>query len=235
MPVLRPALLSMLLLGTVACSGHDDAQQAAAPAAPPADESAGKLETYRKLLSIHNESMAVQMGQDILNRYPDTPAAAEVNKTLPDLKVKVEKDAEEARLKNLWQYQTAPMAGGTQVTATIYSSRPSGDDRVRLVLRRHTAWGQSVFLFGSGKGFSCAGNCKITATYDGKPHPLVGYRPTTGEPAMFIKNDQAFITELPKVKKIQMEIVSADRGKQTLTFETAGYDASKFPALPKKK
>ena len=52
---------------------------------------------------------------------------------------------------------------------------------------------------------------------------------------MFIKNDQAFITELPKVKKIQMEIVSADRGKQTLTFETAGYDASKFPALPKKK
>jgi hypothetical protein len=221
-----------LAVSLVACSQQDNAPAPAAAAAP--DESASKLATYQKLVDLHNDALAVPVGEEIVSRYPDSAAAAEVGKTLPALKQRAQAAAETSRLAGLWLYQTSPMEGGTQNTATIYSSKPAGEDRVRLVLRRHSAWGQSVFLFGSGKGFKCAGNCKIEASFDGKPHPLTGFLPPTGEPAMFIKNDPAFIAALPKVKKITMDIVSAERGKQTVLFEVGGYDPDKFPPMKKK-
>jgi hypothetical protein len=128
------------------------------------------------------------------------------------------------------------MEGGTQSTAAIYSSEPSGNDAVRLVLRRHSDWGQSVFLFGSGKGFVCKGNCLIPATFDGKPRKLRAYRPDGGEPAVFIRDDKAFIDALEKAKKITMDVVLQDGDKhETLTYEVAGFDPSKWQKVTMSK
>ena len=201
-------------------------------------DAARNLDTYRQLLRIHNDEMAVSMGKDIVTRFPDTDAAKEVQKTLPEIKQRYTEASEKSRLGGLWLYQLSPMAGGTQSTATIQSSQPSGNDRVRLVLRRHTSWGQSVFLYGRKPGFVCRGNCVIASTIDGKSVRVMAFAPSTGEPALMIRDDKAFLTRLQKAKKITMDVTLVDgEKKQTLVYEVAGFDSAKWVGVgkPKKK
>ncbi|WP_369926324.1 hypothetical protein [Xanthomonas sp. NCPPB 2632] len=219
-----------------ACSSPSDPAPTAPAATSRADEAAKKLETYRQLLKLHNDGPAVQLGHEIVDNYPDTPAAAEVGKTLAGLESGYKEASEKARLSALWLYQTSPMQGGTQSTATITSSRPSGEESVRLILRRHTAWGQSVFLYATaGKGFVCKGDCTLKATFDGKAKTIKAFRPPTGEPALLFRNDAAFLKDLAKTKRLTIDVVTVSRGETTLTFETGGFDNDKWTPLPKKK
>jgi len=205
-------------------------QQAQAQAA----DAARNLDTYRQLLRIGNDEMAVSMGKDIVKRFPDSDAAKEVQKTLPAIEKRYTEASEKSRLARLWLYQVAPMAGGTQSTATIENSQPAGGDRVRLVLRRHTSWGQSAFLYGSKPGFVCRGNCTIATTVDGKPVRIKAFAPSTGEPALMIRDDQAFIAMLRKAKKIGMDVTLVDgEKKQTLVYEVGGFDPAKWVAVGK--
>ncbi len=219
-----------------ACSSPSDPAPAAPAATSRADEAAKKLETYRQLLKLHNDGPAVQLGHEIVDTYPETPAAAEVGKTLAGLESGYKAASEKARLSALWLYQTSPIQGGTQSTATLQSSRPSGEESVRLILRRHTAWGQSVFLYATvGKGFVCKGDCTLKATFDGKAKTIKAFRPPTGEPALLFRNDAAFLKDLPKTKRLTIDVVTVSRGETTLTFETGGFDNDKWTPLPKKK
>jgi hypothetical protein len=228
-------LLATATMG--ACSQQSEPQAAQqAPANTQADEAAKKLETYQQLLKLHNDGPAVQLGHEIVDKYPDTPAAAEVKQTLDNLETNYKATSEKARLTALWLYQTSPMQGGTQSTATIQSSRPTGEETVRLILRRHTAWGQTVFLYATaGKGFVCKGDCTLKATFDGKPKTLKAFRPPTGEPALIFRNDPQFIKDMAKTKRITIDVVTVSRGETTLTFETGGFDGDKWAPLPKKK
>lgn len=209
-------------------------QQAQAQAA----DAARNLDTYRQLLRIGNDEMAVSMGKDIVKRFPGSDAAKEVQKTLPAIEQRYTAASEKNRLAGLWLYQVAPMAGGTQSTASIENSQPAGGERVRLVLRRHTEWGQSVFLYGSKPGFVCRGNCTVTTRFDDKSVPVKAFAPSTGEPALMIRDDNAFIARLRKAKKISMDVTLVDgEKKQTLVYEAAGFDPAKWVAVgkPKKK
>ncbi|MDE2155687.1 MAG: hypothetical protein KGJ32_07340 [Xanthomonadaceae bacterium] len=197
-------------------------------------DAARNLETYRQLLRIHNDQMAVSIGQEIVSQAPGSDAAKEVRKTLPEIEQRYRKDSEKARLAALWVYQVSPMAGGTQSTAAIYNSRPSGNDRVQLVLRRHSSWGQSVFLYGSKPGFVCRRICRIAATVDGRPIRIKAFAPPSGEPALMLVDDKAFLAMLPKAKKIAMDVTLADGEKKlTLVYEVGGFDPSRWQTLPR--
>jgi hypothetical protein len=227
-----------MLCGMLALAGcnSQDQEQAAAPAATAQNDAAArKLDTYRQLQRIHNDEMTVTMGHDILDRYPGSAAAKEVEQTLPEIEKRWKTESEKRRLAALWIYQVSPMQGGTQSTATVYSSRPSGNDRVRLVLRRHTEWGQNAFLYGGGHGFVCRGNCTLHASFDGKEHGIKAFAPSTGEPALMIRDDKDFIARLAKAKKITMDVTLVDgEKKETLVYEVGGFDPAKWKALPKK-
>lgn len=235
--------LSLGLLGAAVllagCSQQGN--QASAPATPTPQqtqnaEAAKKLDTYHQLLRINNDEMAVTMGHDILDRYPGTDAAKEVQQSLPAIEKRWKETSEKNHLAALWLYQVSPMAGGTQSTATIYSSRPSGSDRVRLVLRRHTEWGQNVFLFGSGHGFVCRHICTIAATFDGKPEHIKAFAPSTGEPALLFRDDKGFIAKLEKAKKITMDVTLVDgEKKEELVYEVGGFVPAKWASVGKGK
>lgn len=231
------ALLAATALAT-ACSQQQDPTPAQ-PQAAASDanaEAAKKLEIYQQLLKLHNDGPAVQIGHEIVDRYPDTPAAAEVKKTLDPLEKNFKETSEKNRLAALWLYQVSPMQGGTQSTATIQSSHPTGEEQVRLILRRHTDWGQSVFLYAvAGKGFVCKGDCNLKASFDGKAKTIKAFRPPTGEPALLFRNDAAFLKDLAKTKRLTIDVVTVTRGETTLTFETGGFEPSKWQDLPKKK
>lgn len=219
-----------------ACSSSQDSSGtpgATAAQQAQASEAAQKLDTYRQLLRIHNDEMAVTMGREILDRYPHSAAATEVQQSLPAIEKRWKANSEKTRLANLWWYQVSPMAGGTQSTAAIYSSQPGGNDRVRLVLRRHTAWGQNAFLFGSGHGFVCRGNCTIPTTFDDSHVAIKAFAPPTGEPALMIRDDKAFIAKLQHAKKITMQVTTVDgEKKETLVYEVGGFDPAKWLPLP---
>lgn len=235
-----PFLLAVAACALIAaCS-----QQAPAPAAAPsastqaaanAAASDKELKLYQDMLDRHAEELAAPVGEDIVRKYPGTPAATEVQKTLAQVEATAKSKAEHARLANLWYYQTANV-DGDQSTASTYSE-PRSADSTRLVLRRHVKWGLSVYLFApdGSKGFVCKDLCNVTMRFDGKRESWKAYLPKTGEPAMFIKEGKAFIAAMQKAKVIEMDVTTKDRGKQTLKFEVGGYDPSKFAPLANKK
>jgi len=236
-----PLVLPFVVLAAIAitaCSQQGEAPPAApsASAQAAANEAAAdkELKLYQQMLAEHSDALAAPVGEEIVQKYPGTSAAAEVQKTLPQIQATAKAKAEHDRLANLWYYQTANV-DGMQHTASTYSE-PRSANSVRLVLRRHVKWGESVYLFApdGSKGFVCKDLCNAVMRFDGKRETWKAYLPKTGEPAMFIKNEKRFIAALQKAKVIEMDITSREHGKQTLKFEVGGYASSKFLSLPKK-
>src|SRR6185437_9342034 len=120
------ALAGALILGGCSQGGAPAPDAAQQQAQAKAAEAARNLDTYRQLLRIHNDQMSATLGQDIVQRFPGSAAAKEVQQTLPEVEQRWKENSEKARLAALWQYQVAPMAGGTQSTAATYNSRPIG-------------------------------------------------------------------------------------------------------------
>ncbi|MEZ5460246.1 hypothetical protein [Dokdonella sp.] len=192
---------------------------------------------YEEMLKAGNAELALPLGDELLKMYPDSAAAARIRPDIEALREKATTEGEARRMARLWTYQTSPMAGGTQSTATIYQSSDGGanGDQVRLVFRRHTDWGQSVFLYGSEPGFTCAKNCRVTMTFDGgSPTSMEGSIPPTGEPAIFIEEDKAFIARVGKSKTVDIEVSEKGKPPRTLHYEVGGFDPEKFLPLPKK-
>ena len=239
MNLLRPGLVGTslcMVLALAACSPSSDQAPASQQAQAPADDSAQKLDTYRQLVRIHNDEMAVTMGKEIVNRYPNSEAAKEVQQSLPEIEKRYKENSEKNRLAGLWLYQVSPMQGGMQSTATIANSQSTAEDRVNLILRRHTDWGQNVFLYNTGgrHGFVCKGVCSIKATFDGKPGSISAFAPTTGEPALLFKDDKGFIAQMEKAKKITMDLTMQDGEKKvTLVYEVGGFDPDKWQPVSK--
>ena len=228
------AITAFMLMS--ACSQQAPAPAASASAQATANDAAAarELKLYQDMLAQNAEGLAAPVGKDILQKYPGTPAAAEVQKTLAQVEAAAKSKAEHARLASLWYYQTANV-DGNQSTASTYSE-PRSAHSTRLVLRRHVKWGQSVYLFApdGSKGFVCKDLCNLVTRFDGKRETWKAYLPKTGEPAMFIKDDKRFIAAMQKAKVVEMDVTTRDQGNETLKFEVGGYDPSRFAPMPKK-
>lgn len=236
MPVLLRCLPVVAALALAACSPSPapggGSPSAAAPAATAdAAQQTKALEMYRQMLAAQQWELAAPIGKEIVDKYPGSAAASEVQQTLAEASAKAEAETSRRRLVALWIYQSGKEAGADQVTASIYSSDQAAANRVRLILRRHAKWGQSVYLFGGGKGFVCKGVCKLEANFDDQPAQLAAFLPDTGEPAIFIKDDKAFIARLAQTHKLTIHVTEKGKEPRTLTFEVGGYDAAKFPVL----
>ncbi len=229
-----PFALSLLIL--VACSGSTPPPPPA-PTAPRGPSAAQQFVLYQQMLDAGNAELALPLGEGILESFPESPEAATVREAIDGLRAKANAETEARRLARLWSYQVAPMGGGQQSTASIHAreAEPAGRERVRLVLRRHTEWGQSVFLYGNEPGFTCAKACRITLRFDDAPATsLLASIPPTGEPAIFIEEDKVFIAKLAKARTVAIDVSEKGGGKRTLVFEVGGYAPDKFLPTPKR-
>ena len=113
------AFCAVLLAGCSQGPGTPELTAQQQKAAADAATAARNLDTYRQLLKLHNDEMVVTMGKDIVQRFPHSDAAKEVMQTLPAIEKRYKENSEKNRLAALWTYQVAPMAGGTQSTASI--------------------------------------------------------------------------------------------------------------------
>lgn len=237
MPQLRHCLaLSLATVLLAACSGQPsptpEQQQVSQKAANEAAANE-KLGMFKQMMDMGRKDLAASIGDEIVTRYPDSKAAAEVGKQLPKLKADVQADAESSRLAKLWLYQVSPMAGGTQSTATIGNSEP-GDIKANLILRRHSDWGTSAYLYADQeKGFVCKGECTVRVQFDGKVHAFKAVTPDDGRPALMFRHEKDFIQRLEKAGKVSVPVTVQGKGKQELVYETGGFNAEKWKPLPK--
>lgn len=195
---------------------------------------ARKLSIYRDLLQRDSAQLALPIGEEILARYAGTPAATAVAKTLSKVKARANAEVQLRSLQALWSYQSARQSGAVQYTAAIYNSTKTGlPGKIRLVLRRHAKWGQSVYLFGTAPGFRCRGLCRIRIRFDTRPwQSWAAYLPHGSEPALFIKSDQRFIRDLKKSKIIQIKAALKGQGRRVLRYQVGGFITADFPKLP---
>jgi len=238
----RPPLragIALALAAVVAAGGCDRkarlAEQAAAQAAA-AEEAAKQGEAaFEAALADGNWALAKAQGDVLLAQYPQTQAAARVEPKLAEVAAKAQAQREQARLAALWSYQSEPVQGGNQLSASIYAKENvdvdgSGPSPVRLIFRDHPSWGKSSYLVLQKGDFDCYGGCRVKVVADGKAHNLRASRPKTDEAiAMFI-DDRAALWKLATTSKVlEVAIPTKDVGKRTATFETGGLDPSKLP------
>ncbi|HEX6832255.1 MAG TPA: hypothetical protein VF132_01870 [Rudaea sp.] len=248
MRTIRLVSAVFVLLLLTACSGSN--QGGSNPAdtaarAPPVDpkaaieaKAAKELALYDQMRTNRTYDLAATLGDELIRKYPDSASAAKAKETLEDVRAKATAQTEARRLARLWAYAASPEAGGTQYTAAIASKDPIGiaNAKVRLVLRQHPKWGQSVYLLLDNATFDCRKGCAtLPVAFDDAPaQRMKAVIPPTGEPALFIDDDKGFIARMEKAKKVAITATLKNAGEKTFVFEVGGYDPAKLPEKPKK-
>jgi hypothetical protein len=257
---MRPIPLALMFAATLlaACSSGPDASAPAkseAPAAAPAvdpgaavkaaaeAQAAKNLQLYEQMRTSGSFDLAAPIGDELVSKYPSTAAAAKARETLTDVRAKATELVESRRLARLWAYTVTSVKGGTQYAGSIENAPPlsppglTGKDlkHVHLILRQHPEWGQTVYLILDNEKFNCKSGCaSLPVSFDGEPaKPWKATIPPTGEPALFIDDDKAFIARVLKTKKVAIDVVLAGEGRKTLVFETGGLDMSHLPNTTK--
>ena len=219
------------------------------PAPPPVDpavaakatveaNAAKELKLYDQMRASQSWDLATTLGNELLAKYPGTAAAAQVQQTLAEVRTQASNQADSRRLARLWAYNAVREAGGTQYTAAIASKQPlaGAGTHIRLVLRQHPQWGQSVYLLLDNVTFDCRKGCATLPVRfdDAKAERMKATIPPTGEPALFIDDDKGFIAKMEKTHKVAIDVTIKDDGDKTIEFEVGGYAAAKLPNKPKK-
>lgn len=240
----RIVLCLSLCAAVAACSSSSPPPAApAAPAktAPAPNETAAAKEfaLYEQMRGSQSWDLAASLGDEVVQKFPNTAAAAQVKQTLDDVRAKATAQRESRRLAKLWSYAAVPEAGGTQYTAAVESKEPlkaaataKDSERIRLVLRLHPKWGRSVYLLLDNAKFDCSKGCATLPVKfdDTPPQRMKATIPPTGEPALFIDDDKGFIAKMQKAKAVAIDATIKGEGPRTFVFEVGGYDASKLPA-----
>jgi predicted small lipoprotein YifL len=249
MSSIKRLIVAVAMLSLAACGSNTpppaEAAKAQAAAAQAANEAkaAKDVALYDQMRSSQSWDLATSLGDEIVRKYPGSTAATQVKQTLEDVRAKATAQRESRRLARLWAYAATPESGGTQYTAAVESkdplkSAPSAKDaeRIRLVLRQHPQWGQSVYLLLDNAKFDCSKGCAtLPVRFDDAPaQRMKATIPPTGEPALFIDDDKGFIAKMQKAKTVAIDATIKGEGAKTFVFEIGGYDAAKLPGASRK-
>jgi len=238
-PVLRRLLvctLSAFLLP--ACTRNDpQAEAAAAQAQAAAAEQAAQqsVAAFEDAVAKQNWSLAKAQADVLLARSPDTEAAKSVRAKYDDVKAKADAAREQMRTAALWSYNIETVAGGQQLSASIYAKDTidtdgTGAKQVRLIFRDHPEWGDSAYLTLQAGDFDCYGGCRVQVTIDDQPaKAMAASRPKTDEAiAMFIEDERALWRMIQDAKRMKIEFPTKSVGKKTALFEVGGLDRGKL-------
>lgn len=231
---LRLAFVACLALA--ACQGQDPEAAAAAQAAAREQAAEEAARGFDAAVSAGEWELARAHGDVLLADYPGTAAAQRVAPQHAEIVVKAE-DAESARrLESLWSYQSVPVGGGEQRSASIVATEPvdvdgSGPGPVQLIFRDHPDWGRSSYLVLRAGDFACRGGCNVQVTVDETaPRAMAASRPDTDEAiAMFIEDEGALWNIANDAETIAVAFPVAAGGTRTAVFEVGGLDATRMP------
>src|SRR5690606_37038031 len=170
-----------------------------------------------------------------------TTAATTMRESIDEVRRQAEELREQRRLKELWDYQSIPVPGGTQHSAAIYSRVPplNADSGLppprpdaRLILRRHPDWGESAYLVLEMSELRCGPPCRLSIRFDdGEDQRFAGEPADTGTgPALFIKDRDRFLDGLDAAAQVRIELPQSGALAPVFRFEVAGFDRARYEA-----
>jgi hypothetical protein len=236
--------LALILATTFALSACDSAEkQKAAAEAAAAQQAKAKEQKAQEIgkqfdakYAEKNWVLAAAHGEELVVMHPDSPVTARIRAQYEEAKTKVVEAREQQRMAALWEYQSVPVKGGSQLSAAIYSKKPIDTGfgtpyPVRLIFRDHPSWGRSSYLVLENGDFDCYGGCKVQVTLDDKaPRAMAASRPKTDEAiAMFIEDERALWRMAGSAKTMTIEFPVKMGGKRSAVFEVGGLDKGKLP------
>ncbi len=234
---MKPAIASCLLFATLlGCQPSEPASSGGSAISSATEDAAKKAQAaFDDAVAKENWQLAKAQADVLMAQYPGTQAAQAVEARYDEVKGKADALRETARTAALWTYQSEPVKGGQQVSASIYAKDNvdvdgSGAKPVRLIFRDHPDWGRSSYLVLQAGDFDCYGGCRVQVTVDDKPaKAMAASRPKTDEAiAMFIEDEKALWRMTKDAKAITVEFPVKGQGKKTAVFEVAGLDRTKM-------
>ncbi len=228
------ACLTVLVLALAACRQD--------PPEPAFDEAAGAslLAQYEQARAEGNLQLALERADELRRRHGETEAARTMRSSVGQVREELAALEEKHRLAGLWDYQSVPAEGGTQHTAAIYSKvvmplepgTPPPTPDARLIIRRHPAWGESVYLVLEMSTLRCGPPCSLQLRFDeGEPMRFPGEPADTGTgPALFIKDRPRFLAAMQGARRLRIELPSNGTLVPRFEFEIAGFDAGRTEA-----
>jgi hypothetical protein len=235
---MKPVLAACLLLATLpGCQRAEEPGNAASAVPSAAEDAAAKGQAaFEDAVAKENWPLAKAQADVLMAQYPGTRAAQAVEARYAEVKDKAEALRENARTAALWLYQTQPVTGGQQLSASIQSKEGvdtdgSGAKPVKLIFRDHPDWGRSSYLVLQGGDFDCYGGCRVQVRVDDQPaKAMAASRPKTDEAiAMFIEDEKALWRMTQDAKAISIEFPAKGQGKKTAVFEVGGLDRKQMP------
>lgn len=233
MSVLRRCSVLLALLAGLMLAGCVDreAQQRAHAAQVQARAEAAAAEGAAQVDAVLRDGkveIAHAYAVDVVSRYANTEAGRALAARLPELEKQARAIAEARRLENLWTYHKVDdrEAGGTVYTAYIHGVAEGAGSapQVRLVLRRHPSWGQSIYLLmDSGGDFACQGDCRIPLSADGgeAQQILISRAKDNVPPAVFIEEDRKVLPIIEKARSLRIDLPLLGGGSRAFVFEVA--------------
>jgi len=234
---IAPSLLAAsIALTLVACGpSEQERQQAAQQQAALAAEAqaAEQYALYEQARTDGNWEIALSYAEFIRQTYPDSSVARQVEATYEEVHEQATAIRETRRLEALWVYHLVEEDGAMSRTAYIYSEAPGrGMAPVRLVLRAHPEWGDSVYLLPEGETprFSCDNPCEVQVRFDdadARDFEAVVSEPTENH-AMFIDDFDAFVSGLEDASRVVVTTDTEDGEGVDLAYEVGGFSMARF-------
>lgn len=234
---IAPSLLAAsIALTLVACGpSEQERQQAAQQQATQAAETqaAEQYALYEEARADGNWEVALSYAEFIRQTYPESSIAAQVEATYDEVAAQAAGIRETRRLEGLWVYHAVEEEGALARTAYIYSEAPGrGISPVRLVLRAHPEWGDSVYLLPEGETprFSCDNPCEVPVRFDdadARDFEAVVSEPTENH-AMFIDDFDAFVEAMDSASRVVVTTQTEDGEGVELTYEVGGFSRERF-------
>jgi hypothetical protein len=234
---LTAAVVLAATLALAACEPAQDPKVAEAQQAAAREQEADAMAAaFEAEYGKQNWELARAHGDVLMAKYPTSAAAARIEERHREVKEKADKAREQRRTAALWTYQTQPVKGGEQLSASIYAkdyvdTDGSGARPVQLIFRDHPDWGRSSYLVLEAGDFDCYGGCKVKlAVDDAAPKSVAASRPKTDQAiAMFIEDERALWKTVKSARRIAIEFPVKAGGTRTAVFEVGGLDPTKLP------
>ena len=232
----RAGLVLVACLILAACEGQDREAVAAAQAAAREQAAEDAARGFDAAVSAGEWELARAHGDVLLADYPGTAAAERVAPQHAGIVAKAKAAATERRLASLWSYQSLPVTGGEQRSASILAREQvdvdgSGPGPVQLIFRDHPDWGRSSYLVLKAGDFACRGGCNVQVTVDdAAPRAMAASRPDTEDAiAMFVEDHAALWALADDADTLAIEFPVAAGGTRTAVFEVGGVDITRMP------
>ncbi len=228
----------IVLAGALAaCQPAPDPKAEAAAQAAAQEQAAQEMaKAFDAEYGKQNWELARAHGDVLMSKFPTSAAAAAIEARYQEVKDKAAHSREQRRTAALWTYQSQPVKGGEQVSASIYArdsvdTDGSGPRPVQLIFRDRPEWGRSSYLVLEKGDFDCYGGCKVKLKVDdAAPKPVDASRPKTDEAiAMFIEDEKMLWKTVKGAKVIAIEFPVKAGGTRTAVFEVAGLEPSRMP------